>query len=77
VPVRVTHVTRVYTNTSKGMAMNSKLKRLNRNNIVELILYPDSDDVVSVGLGNGQKSYFSLIRRDHSKQLPSLDCIWD
>jgi hypothetical protein len=58
VPVCVIHVTRAYTNTSKGMARNSKLKRLNRDNIVELILYPDSDDVVSVRLGNGQKSYF-------------------
>jgi hypothetical protein len=58
VPVCVIRVTRVYTNTSKGMATNSKLKRLNRDNIVELILYPDSDDVVSVRLGNRQKSYF-------------------
>jgi hypothetical protein len=54
----VIRVTRVYTNTSKGMATNSKLKRLSRDNIVELILYADSDDVISVGLGNGQKSYF-------------------
>jgi hypothetical protein len=58
VPACVTCVTRVYTNTSKDMATNSKLKRLNRDNIVELILDPDSDDDVSVGHGNGQKSYF-------------------
>jgi hypothetical protein len=58
VSVCVIRVTRVCTNTSKGMATNSKLKRLNRDNIVELILYPDSDYVVSVGLGNGQKKLF-------------------
>jgi hypothetical protein len=58
VPVCGIRVTRVYTNTSKGVATNSKLKRLNRDNIVELILYPDSDDVVSVGVGNGQKKLF-------------------
>jgi hypothetical protein len=58
VPVCVIHVTRTYTNTSKGMAANSKLKRLNGDNIVELILYTDPDHVLSVGLGNGQKSYF-------------------
>jgi hypothetical protein len=58
VPVSVIHVTRVYTNTSKGMATKSKLERPNRDNSVELILYPESDDVVFVGLGNGQISYF-------------------
>jgi hypothetical protein len=48
VPVCVIHVTRVYTHTSKDIATNSKRKRLNRDDIVELILDPDSDDDVSV-----------------------------
>jgi hypothetical protein len=67
VPVCVIRVTRVYTNASKGMATNSKLKRLNGDNTVESILYRNSDDVISVRLGNGQKAIFSLIRHDHSK----------
>jgi hypothetical protein len=58
VPVCVIRVTRVYINTSKDMATNSKLKRLHRGDIVELTLDLDSDYDVSVGHGNGKKSYF-------------------
>jgi hypothetical protein len=48
VPVCVIRVTRVYTHSSEDMASKSKRKRLNREDIVDMILDPDSEDDVCV-----------------------------